>query len=137
MSNLARYLTVIIPAYNEGESIKDTILSLKHQTTPPKQIIVVDDCSTDNTSKVAKSMGVKVICPLKNTGSKAGAQNYALQFIKTKYTLALDADTTIAPDGLEKLLPPLVNNKVAAVCGFVVPRFVKSIWERGRFIEYL
>jgi poly-beta-1,6-N-acetyl-D-glucosamine synthase len=100
-------------------------------------MIVVDDCSTDRTGKIASQAGAEVIRPLKNTGSKAGAQNYALQFIDTKYTLAIDADTTIAPDGIEKLIPPLETEEVAASFGFVIPRYVNTIWERGRYIEYL
>jgi cellulose synthase/poly-beta-1,6-N-acetylglucosamine synthase-like glycosyltransferase len=130
-------LTVLIPAYNEENSIRDTVESLKGQTTPPKEIIVIDDCSTDNTFKVAKKLGITVMQPPQNTGTKAGAQNYALQFVKTKYTMAIDADTTLAPDAIEKLMPAMNDTKIVAACGFVLPRFVKTIWERGRYIEYL
>lgn len=69
-------LTVIIPAYNEESSISDTVKSLQKQTMPPKRIIVVDDFSTDNTGEIARALGVEVIRPPENTGSKAGAQNF-------------------------------------------------------------
>jgi biofilm PGA synthesis N-glycosyltransferase PgaC len=130
-------LTVIVPAYNESASIADTIKSLQEQTHPPDKIIVVDDCSTDDTYSVAQSMGVAVIKPLKNTGSKAGAQNYALKLVDTEYSMAIDADTTLAKDAIEKILPAMNEENVAAACGFVRPRFVRTIWERGRYIEYL
>jgi cellulose synthase/poly-beta-1,6-N-acetylglucosamine synthase-like glycosyltransferase len=55
---LARELTVIIPAYNERASLADTIRSLQSQTVSIKAVIVVDDCSTDGTGDVARSMGV-------------------------------------------------------------------------------
>ena len=42
-------VTVIVPAYNESDSLADTIQSLKMQTVPPEEIIVIDDCSTDGT----------------------------------------------------------------------------------------
>ncbi len=130
-------LTAIVPAYNRAASIADTIKSLQKQTFPPEEIIVVDDCSSDGTGDVARALGVTVIRPEKNTGSKAGAQNVALQRVKTEFTMAIDADTTLAPDAVEKLLAAIDEPGVVAVCGFVVPRYVRSLWERGRYIEYL
>ena len=130
-------LTILVPAYNESASVADTIRSLQAQTVRPAQIIVVDDCSTDGTGDVARALGVTVLRPPMNTGSKAGAQNFALRQVVTRYTMAIDADTTLAPDAIEKLMAPLADPAVAAACGFVVPRHVRSVWERGRYIEYL
>ncbi len=107
------------------------------QTSRPAEIIVVDDCSTDDTSGVARSFGVTVIRPPANTGSKAGAQNFALDRVRTEFTIAIDADTTVARDAIEKLLPAFDAPHVAAVCGTVLPRRIETIWERGRYIEYL
>ena len=130
-------LTVIVPAYNEAQTITATILSLQNQTVSPHGIIVVDDCSTDGTGDIAQTLGVTVIRPEGNTGSKAGAQNVALHLVETPFVVAVDADTTLAPDALEKLLVPFDASDVVAACGFVVPRVVDSVWERGRYIEYL
>jgi biofilm PGA synthesis N-glycosyltransferase PgaC len=132
-----RGVTVIVPAFNEASSIGDTIRSLLHQTNPPAEIIVIDDCSTDDTAEVAASFGVKVLRPPSNTGSKAGAQNFALPTIHTEFTLALDADTILAPDAIEKLLAVMKDGDISAACGFVVPRHVGTLWERGRYVEYL
>lgn len=130
-------LTVIIPAYNEAKTIQDTVISIQNQTVQPKEILVVDDCSSDNTADIARALGVRVIQAPYNTGSKAGAQTYALPFVDTFYTCALDADTTLAQDAIEKLLPAFQESHIAAACGTVLPRQVKTIWERGRYIEYL
>jgi len=130
-------ITAIVPAYNEAASIAATITSLKRQTRPLSEIIVVDDCSTDNTSEVARALGVTVLRPERNTGSKAGAQTYALAYVSTEFCMAIDADTEVAPDGVEKLVSALADPAIAAASGFVLPRFVGSIWERGRYIEYL
>lgn len=135
--NKSEQLTVIIPAYNEEQCIGDTIESMQRQTTPPKHIMVVDDCSTDNTANVARSYGVSVICPKSNTGTKAGAQNIAVDKVKTKYVMAVDADTTLAEDAIEKIMQSFKGKNVAASCGFVIPRFRKTFWERGRYVEYL
>jgi poly-beta-1,6-N-acetyl-D-glucosamine synthase len=51
--------------------------------------------------------------------------------------MAIDADTILAPDGLEKLMAGFTDANTVAACGFVLPRYVRSIWERGRYIEYL
>jgi biofilm PGA synthesis N-glycosyltransferase PgaC len=130
-------LTVIIPAFNEAATIADTIRSLQGQTRSPDRIIVVDDCSTDDTGDVAARLGATVLRPPRNTGSKAGAQTFALAFVETEFVMAVDADTTVARNAIELLLNPFSDPQVAAACGAVVPRHVRSLWERGRYVEYL
>jgi biofilm PGA synthesis N-glycosyltransferase PgaC len=130
-------MTVLVPAYNEAASIADTVKSLKAQTRAVAEIVVIDDCSTDDTAAVAAAAGATVMRPPKNTGSKAGAQNYALQFVDTPLCMAIDADTTLPPDAVEKIVAVLEETTVVAACGFVLPRYVKTVWERGRYVEYL
>src|SRR6476661_1179757 len=109
-------VTVLVPAYNEAASVADTIQSLLNQTVPPAEIIVIDDCSTDDTSEVARAAGATVIRPPVNTGSKAGAQNYAMRYVKTEFTMAIDADTTVAPDSIERFLAVMKDSSIAASC---------------------
>jgi poly-beta-1,6-N-acetyl-D-glucosamine synthase len=130
-------LTVIVPAYNEAETLAETLRSLREQTVVPDEIIVVDDCSTDGTGEVARSCGVRVVRPPRNTGSKAGAQSFALNEVETELVMAVDADTTLAPDAIELMLGAFDDNEVAAACGFVLPRRVRTVWERGRYVEYM
>jgi len=130
-------LTIIIPAYNESASVADTVRSLQTGTVIPDEILVVDDCSTDDTAAVARAAGAKVLRPPKNTGSKAGAQSFALEYVRTPLVAAIDADTTLDPEALERLLGAFDDTAVAAACGFVLPRRVKTLWERGRYIEYM
>ena len=54
-------VTVIVPAYNEEDGIRDTLDALMQQTDRPERIIVVDDCSQDNTGPVARDYGVEVL----------------------------------------------------------------------------
>ena len=130
-------LTAIVPAYNEAETVAETVASLRGQTVPPAEVVVIDDCSTDATAQVAAAAGARVIHPPANTGSKAGAQTFALDHVRTEFVIAVDADTVLAPDAIEKLAPALEDPEVAAACGFVVPRQVRSVWERGRYVEYM
>lgn len=134
----ADQLTVIIPAFNEAASVADTVRSVLGQTTPPARVVVVDDHSDDGTGDLARAAGAEVIRPDANTGSKAGAQNLALALVDTTYCMAIDADTTLAPDAIELLTAALDEDAgLAATCGYVVPRHVRSVWERGRYVEYL
>jgi cellulose synthase/poly-beta-1,6-N-acetylglucosamine synthase-like glycosyltransferase len=130
-------VTVIVPAYNVAGTIAETVRSLLDQTVRPAEIIVVDDCSVDDTAAVAESLGATVVRPPRNTGSKAGAQTFALARVRTELVMAVDADTTLAPDAVELMLRAFDDLGVAAACGFVLPRRVSTVWERGRYVEYM
>jgi len=133
----ADQLTVIVPAYNEAASVADTIESLLHQSQPPAHIVVIDDGSTDGTGQVAAALGVEVLRPAANTGSKAGAQTFALQHVTTPYVMAIDADTILAHDAIQQLSVVFDYSKETAASGLVLPRHVSTVWERGRYVEYL
>jgi|GEM_PF-712867 len=130
-------VTAIVPAYNEEDTLPATLASLLDQTRPPHQIIVVDDGSTDRTGVVARAMGATVLRPEHNLGSKARAQNHALPWCEGELVLAVDADTVLAPDYLERLLPAFRDPSVAVAAGCVQSRFARTRWERGRAVEYL
>src|SRR5687768_4238232 len=84
-------VAIIVTAYNEEASIAITLTSLLQQSTPPEKIIVVVDFSSDRTGEIARTFpSVTVIRPPKNTGSKAGAQNFALPLVNSKYVSAVD-----------------------------------------------
>jgi cellulose synthase/poly-beta-1,6-N-acetylglucosamine synthase-like glycosyltransferase len=130
-------LTVIVPAHNEEEGLPATLESLLRQTVPPEEIVVVDDGSADRTGAVARAYGVTVLTPQRNLGSKAKAQNHALPHCGTDLVLAVDADTVLAPDYIEKIKPAFDDPAVVVAAGNVQTRFTRTVWERGRSIEYL
>ena len=131
-------LTCIIPAYNEAASIQDTVRSVFAQDDPPEVVIVVDDGSSDDTGELARQAGAQVVRPPQNTGSKAGAQTFALGLVDTPLAMVLDADSTLTPTAVKELRDTLVAEpEIAAACSFVVPRVRRTIWERGRYVEYL
>ena len=130
-------VTVIVPAYNEEDGIRDTLDALMQQTHRPERIIVVDDCSQDNTGPVAREYGVEVLRPPHNLGSKARAQNYALPSCATDLVLPVDADTILAPDYVERIKRPFVDPRVVIAAGNVQTKVTRTVTERGRSIEYL
>ncbi|GAA2611376.1 glycosyltransferase family 2 protein [Actinomadura fulvescens] len=130
-------VTIIVPAHNEERGLPATLESLLRQTAPAEEIIVVDDGSSDRTGEVARSYGVTVLRPEHNLGSKARAQNHALPHCQTDLVVAVDADTVLAPDYVERLKPAFDDPDVVIAAGNVQTRFTRTIWERGRSIEYL
>ncbi len=130
-------VTVIVPAHNEEAGLPATLESVLRQTVPADEVIVVDDGSADRTGEVARSHGVTVLSPPRHLGSKDKAQNHALPHCTTDLVVAVDADTVLAPDYLEKILPAFADPAVVVAAGNVQTRFTRTIWERGRSIEYL
>jgi glycosyltransferase involved in cell wall biosynthesis len=98
-------VSILIPAYNTEEWIADTIRSAIAQTWQRKEIIVVDDGSSDRTAEVARRFASKevAIISTKNQGA-AAARNHAFQLSQGDYIQWLDADDLLAPDKIERQL---------------------------------
>jgi glycosyltransferase involved in cell wall biosynthesis len=96
---LTAFVSILIPAYNAENWIADTIRSALAQTWPWKEIIVVDDGSTDRTLSVARkfeSNEVRVVTQ-PNQGA-AAARNKAFSLSRGDYIQWLDADDLLSPD---------------------------------------
>jgi len=130
-------LTAVITAYNEEESLGDTIESLMGQTEPADRLMVVDDGSTDGTREVALSYGVECVTCETNQGSKSKALNYVLHDIDTDLVFPADADTLLAPDYFERIKKPFADPEVSIAGGYVQTRFTNSVAEKGRSMEYV
>ena len=112
------YLSIIIPAYNEENKIKDTLENIK-DIEEISEIIVVDDGSSDNTSKVAKevkSPKITVITQDKNRG-KGYALNNGLKIAMEKADIIgfLDADLGSSSKEVSKLITPILNNEADVI----------------------
>lgn len=134
-------VVVIVPAFNEQRHIAETIQSLLEQTYPLQEIIVVDDCSTDNTYEVASQFAaagrVRVMRTPSNSGTKAQAQNFALKTVEAELFLTVDADTILRPNALYEAMKAFNDPNAQVVCGSIVPQRISNFWEYGRFGEYL
>jgi glycosyltransferase involved in cell wall biosynthesis len=98
-------VSIIIPAYNAERWISETIRSALNQTWCKKEIIIVDDGSTDSTLAIANSFEsqlVKVVTQ-KNKGVSA-ARNKGLSFAQGSYIQWLDADDLLAPAKIQNQL---------------------------------
>jgi glycosyltransferase involved in cell wall biosynthesis len=102
---MAPLVSILIPAYNAERWIKETIGSSLGQTWPNKEIIVVDDGSTDETLRIARqfeSTGVRVVTQ-PNQGA-AVARNTAFSLAQGDYIQWLDADDVLHPHKVERQL---------------------------------
>ena len=128
-------VSIIIPAHNEEEDIGETIKSVKKMKYPRrKEIIVVDDGSTDKTYEKAKKFkDVRVLS--KKQGGKASALNFGLNRAKGKIVVCIDSDSYPEKNALLKTVPFFEKN-VAAVTTSVLVKNTKGILERLQGIEY-
>src|SRR6266404_9653868 len=96
-------VSILIPAYNAEPWIADTIQSALGQTWARKEIIVVDDGSTDRTLSVARRSASKSVSVVtqKNQGA-AAARNKAFEICQGDYIQWLDADDLLSPDKIAK-----------------------------------
>ncbi len=110
-------VSVITPAYNCAKTIGETIESVIHQTVSNWEMVIVDDCSTDNTVEVVteyvkKDKRIRLLCLEKNSGS-AAARNTAIQHAKGRYIALLDSDDMWKAEKLEHQLQFMKQNQHA------------------------
>ena len=102
-------VSVIIPMFNAGKYVADCLESLLAQTFQNFEVIIVDDCSTDNSVDIVKSYAQKFGGRLniyhmdKNSGSGALPRNKGVNFSRGEYIFFMDADDVILPTALEEL----------------------------------
>ena len=97
-------VSIIMPSYNTAAYIADSIRSVQAQTYENWELIIVDDCSTDDTDAVVASFSDNRIRYLKNPVNSGAAvsRNYALREAKGKWIAFLDSDDLWEPEKLEK-----------------------------------
>jgi glycosyltransferase involved in cell wall biosynthesis len=122
-------VSLIIPTYNEEKTIGKVIKQAK-KVEEIKEIIVIDDNSKDNSAKIAKELGAKVIAHHKNMGKGEGIRT-GVAHASEEVILVLDADFyNVVPEQIKKLINPLIKGRAD---------FVKASFNRaggGRINEF-
>lgn len=106
-------VSIIMPSYNTARFISESIQSVKKQTYKNWELIIVDDCSTDNTDEiVGKFLEDNRICYIKNSENSGAAvsRNAALRKAQGKWIAFLDSDDLWTPDKLEKQIQFMKKN---------------------------
>lgn len=132
-------VSVLIPAYNSEQYIHACLESIIQQTYPNLEIIVVDDCSTDQTLKVAKEVLRASSRPSKclktqinHGGGGEPVFNWGLSYCKGKYVAKMDADDLMHPQRIEYQVEFLQKNQNI----FLVGSDLELINEEGKTIGY-
>lgn len=138
------FVTITIPAYNEQDSLADTVQSVLALDYPKEkyELLIVDDGSTDTTARIAQelittnpSYTIRLISQ-QNQG-KGAALNNALRQAQGVYFVCLDADSFVSRNALQKMLPHFADIRVAAVLPALKIHNPKNNLEKLQWYEYI
>lgn len=117
MNQTSPFISVVIPCYNDGSYLPETIAHLKKQTYRQFEIIIVNDGSTDaQTLKILNEIKDPQITVLhKQNGRMSSARNYGVQHAKGTLIAALDADDYFHPTFFQKAIAVLAAEEQTAV----------------------
>ena len=134
-------ISFLVPAYNEQATLKNTIESLVkvNYAKRKKEIIIINDGSTDDTLKIAKSLErkysfVKVLD--KPNSGKANSLNKAIKIASGELIAVVDADSYPKEDAVVKMVGYFGDDKVAAVTSRVLVKNKKNYLERFQVLDY-
>jgi glycosyltransferase involved in cell wall biosynthesis len=117
---VAKTLSVLIPVYNEKDTVLELLRRVEAVTLPvEKQLVVVDDASTDGTREILRSLApgrAKVVLHERNRG-KGAAVRSALEHATGDFVVIQDADLEYDPADWPALLAPLLDGRADAVYG--------------------
>ncbi|MCD6476867.1 MAG: glycosyltransferase [Candidatus Aenigmarchaeota archaeon] len=131
-------ISIIIPAFNEANSIGSTLKSILSNNYPKNKmdIIVVDDGSTDNTSDIVKKFPVNLIQLSRNKG-KVNALNTGIKHAKHDIIFTLDADSKLCKNFFRLMVKKFEDANVGAVCGIYKAKYQNKLIEKLQSLEYL
>jgi cellulose synthase/poly-beta-1,6-N-acetylglucosamine synthase-like glycosyltransferase len=137
-------VTVVIPMFNEGEAIRETLSSLlaSDYAKDKLKIVCVDDCSTDNSYEIAREVArasggqLQVIRNRVNLGKRRSI-NRAVRATDSEIIVSVDSDVVVDPDAIRQLTRRFTDDRIAAVGGWVDVRNKHDNWlTRMQTIKY-
>ena len=128
-------ILVIIPCYNEQESIERVVANLKAKA-PFADYLIINDCSTDNTEKILRENGMNYINNPVNLGIGGGVQAGYLYAKQNGYDIAvqMDGDGQHDPAYLADVCQPVIDGRVDMAIG---SRFIKKEGFQSSFMRRL
>lgn len=124
-------ISLCIPCYNAGATIRTVVEASLRQTLPPREILIVDDASTDDTLLKVEGLPVRIIRHKRNLGL-ACARNTALAEAKCEFVASLDSDCVPTEDWLQNLAACMRGPRLALAGGCLVESFQSRIADRWR-----
>lgn len=134
-------ISIIIPAYNEEKCIFDSVKSVEMNSYSNKEIIVVNDGSSDNTLTLLRSLEKKydniIVVDQENSGKANAINNGAKNYASGQLIMVLDADSYIAHDAIGKMVQHFSDRSVIAMSANVVIHHYDNLIEYTQYIEYM
>ncbi|MBN1591770.1 MAG: glycosyltransferase [Candidatus Coatesbacteria bacterium] len=112
-------LSVVIPVYNAHETLGKTLAAAFASDYPDFEVIVVDDCSTDQSREIAGQFPARLIRQPRNSGV-ASARNKGAEEAKGEIIVFIDSDIVLAPDSLRKFADAFLSDPEIQVVGGVM-----------------
>lgn len=146
VNGYAPFVSIIVPVYNEGKVIRNSISSLLKLDYFHYEIIIVNDGSTDDTKQIAESMvgyqdGLygKVLVSLINQPNlgKARALNAGIFYSKSDFVLCMDGDSQLSPESIKVAVRHFKDPKIGAVAGNVKVQNRKRFFTDLQALEYI
>jgi poly-beta-1,6-N-acetyl-D-glucosamine synthase len=136
------FISIIVPAYNEGEVIQSSLSSLLELRYPYYEIIAVDDGSSDDTYVKMREFegnhyGVRVSVFRKENSGKADTLNYGIRRSRAPIVVCMDSDSRLTPDALRYAVIHFQDATVGAVAGNVKVINRHNIWTKLQALEYI
>ncbi len=136
------FVSIIVPAFNEGEVIRASLSSLLELRYPYYEIIAVDDGSTDNTYEKMREFegnhyGVRVSVFRKENSGKADTLNYGIRRSRAPIVVCMDADSRLTPAALRYAVRHFGDPHVGAVAGNVKVINRHNLWTKLQALEYI
>lgn len=134
------FISIMMPAYNEGVTLRDSVESLVDLDYPNFEIIIINDGSKDNTKEIGESMvgyqqgkhnKIKVSMISKPNGGKAKALNAGIKHCNSEFVLCVDGDAMLSEQSLKMGTRHFVDPAVGAVAGNV------KVLNRGQILTDL
>jgi biofilm PGA synthesis N-glycosyltransferase PgaC len=136
------FVSIIVPAYNEGEVIQASLSSLLELRYPYYEIIAVDDGSSDDTYEKMREFegnhyGVRVQVFRKENSGKADTLNYGIRRSRAPIVVCMDSDSRLTPEALRYAIRHFSDPNVGAVAGNVKVINRHNIWTKLQALEYI
>ncbi len=157
-------ISILVPAYNENTTVVSTVRSLLELDYQLYEIVVIDDGSSDDTSKnlieaynlvkverpirkqlkcqeekeiyVSYDYKVQITLIIKNNGGKADALNMGINVSEYPYFICVDADSLLDKNSLINIIKPMLEEKDVIACGGIIRLSNEVVFENGKIKKY-
>ncbi len=132
-------VSILVPCHNEEEHVRQTVQNLLDDPYPGrKQVICIDDGSTDKTLRILESFGRRIVLIRTDHIGKSKSLNLALKKARGEVILVVDGDSVVEGGSIQRLVAPLRDRKVGAVASTLKVRNPREgIMTWFQRVEYL